>query len=63
MDSNLPITQLDPISQGQFTGVGNAFVPWLGPMPTLQRSDPYEKRNNAVWDLTENYNCLLYTSL
>jgi len=55
MDSNLPITQLDPISQGQFTGVGNAFVPWLGPMPTLQRSDPYEKRNNAVWDLTENY--------
>lgn len=55
MDSNLPISQLDPISQGNFTGVGNAFVPWLGPMPTLQRSDPYEKRNTAVWDLPENY--------
>ena len=24
-------------------------------MPTLQRSDPYEKRNTAVWDMPENF--------
>lgn len=55
MDSNLPISQLDPLNNQHFTGVGNAFLPWLGPMPTLQRSDPYEKRNTAVWDMPENY--------
>lgn len=55
MDVGLPISQLDPLNNQHFTGVGNAFLPWLGPMPTLQRSDPYEKRNTAVWDMPENY--------
>lgn len=55
MDTNLPVSQLDPLGNQHFTGVGDAFKPWLGPMPTLQRSDPYEKRNASVWDMPENF--------
>ncbi len=55
MDNSLPVSQLDPLFQGHFTGAGKAFEPWLGPMPTLQRTDSYEKRNVAIWDMPENY--------
>jgi len=55
MDTNLPVSQLDPLYNGQFTGAGKAFEPWLGPMPTLQRTDPYEHRNVQIWDMPEGY--------
>ncbi len=55
MDTNLPISQLDPLAQGHFTGVGDAYLPFLGPRPTLQRTDAYEKRNTAIWDMPEAY--------
>ncbi len=55
MDTNLPISQMDPLGAGHFTGVGDAYLPFLGPRPTLQRTDAYEKRNVAIWDLPEQY--------
>lgn len=55
MDTSLPITQLDPLGQGLFTGVGDMYSAYLGPLPTMQRSDPYAKRNTEVWDMPENY--------
>ena len=55
MDKNLSVSQLDPISAGKYTGVGEAFLPWLGAMPTLGRVDPNEDRNVTVWDMPAAY--------
>lgn len=55
MDTSLPISQLDPLGANVFTGLGDLYGAYLGPLPTLQRSDPYEKRNVSVWDMPENY--------
>lgn len=53
--NGLPISQLDPISQGIFTGAANVFAPYLGPLPQLARIDPYENRNSDIYTLPENY--------
>ena len=65
MDTNLPYSQvgealaLEPIANqhwlGTQEGIGSLFVPWVGPMPQLQRSDPYEHRNVSTYTLPENY--------
>lgn len=55
MDTNLPISQLDPIGAQEWTGVGDLHTAYLGPMPTLQRIDPYQKRNISIYDLPEAY--------
>jgi len=55
MDTALPISQLDPLGNNHFSGVGNVFEPYLGRLPQMQRIDPYEKRNNSNFDLPEEY--------
>jgi len=55
MDTSLPISQLDPIGSGVYTGVGDLYSAYLGPLPQLQRVDSYQKRNVQTWDMPENY--------
>lgn len=65
MDTNLPWSQvgettaLEPITNQHWLntseGIGSLFVPWVGPMPQLARSDPYEHRNVSTFTLPENY--------
>ncbi len=55
MDTNLPISQLDPIGSNNFTGVGDLFEAWLGPMPVMSRTDQYQHRNVQTWDMSEAY--------
>lgn len=55
MDKNLSVSQLDPISAGRYTGVGEAYLPWLGALPTMARVDPNEDRNVSVWNMPAAY--------
>lgn len=55
MDTNLPISQLDPLGNGVYSGSENIFSHWLGPMPKQDRFDGYAQRNVSVWNMPENY--------
>jgi hypothetical protein len=49
----LPISQLDPIQQGIFSG-GKAHAPYLGPLPQLANVDPYEGTNHQFFSFPES---------
>lgn len=51
----LSIAQRDPIGTQTWSGASRVHEPFLGPMPTLARVDPYEGRNVQFWTLPENY--------
>lgn len=51
----LSIAQRDPIGTQSWSGASRVHEPFLGPMPTLARVDPYEGRNVQFWTLPENY--------
>jgi hypothetical protein len=55
MDTSLPVSQLDPIGAGVYTGVGDLYSAYLGPLPIMQRTDPYAKRNVQTWEMPEAY--------
>ena len=55
MDTSLPVSQLDPIGAGVYTGVGDLYSAYLGPLPILQRTDSYAKRNVQTWEMPEAY--------
>ena len=51
----IPTSQLDPIGSQTWSGASSALEPYLGPLPTLARVDPYEGRNVQFWTMPENY--------
>jgi hypothetical protein len=56
MDTNLPLSQLDPIGANAFTGgVGSLMEKYLGPMPQMTKSDPYAHQNRSIWDMPSAY--------
>ena len=55
MDTNLPISQLDPLGNGVYSGSENIFSHFLGPLPKQDRFDGYAQRNVSVWNMPENY--------
>lgn len=55
MDTNLSISQLDPLGNGVYSGSENIFSHFLGPLPKQDRFDGYAQRNVSVWNMPENY--------
>lgn len=51
----LALSQLDPIGNKTWSGAAMAHEPFMGPMPQLARTEPYEGRNVAYWTLPEAY--------
>lgn len=52
-NTNLPISQLDPISSQVFTGAAKLIESYLGPMPQMGRIDPYQERNVQFFTLPD----------
>lgn len=56
MDTSLPPSQgLSFYEQGMPTGLNDPFSAFLGPPARPQSTNPYEKRNTAVFSMPENY--------
>ena len=55
MDTNLPLSQLDPLRMGAFSGVPQLYNAWLGPLPHLNRVDGLQDRNTETWTYDEEY--------
>lgn len=56
MDANLPPQQrLDPFANKMFTGSGDLYAPYLGPVPQTLKTDGYERRAVDKWNMPENY--------